>query len=556
MDRGVARGWRMMPNSELSARGRELEQFLERPKRHPKAIQPATFAFTVLLSAGGSIIGLQVLTTLGITPNTALIGVLLAIALSRVPLRALRSFRSIHVQNLAQSSISAATYCAGNSLLAPIGVPVLLGRPDLLRPMLAGAALAMLIDLGMLYWFFDSRLFPGSAAWPPGVAAAEAIIAGDRGGKGGKLLLAGAAAGIAGSSMGQPMAALGVAFIGNAWALAAFGVGLLVRAYSPALFHADINRLFVPHGIMIGAGLVALTQAILLIVRGRSGAMQAGLTRGDCFVRRALARGFGLYAATATLVAILGGLWTRMPPAQLLAWVLFAAFSSVAAEFIVGFSAMHAGWFPAFATALIFLLLGMIMGFPPESTALLVGLVAAGGPAFADGGYDLKAGWYLRGWGQDPEFDLEGRREQIIAASVGMLTALAVVSLSHNLFFSRGLFPPIDRVYAAAIRSGVDPSTARTLFYWAVPGAVLQLVGGARRQVGILFATGLLLLSPAAGWLVLAGILLRLILARVFKKDIQIALSIFGAGCIAGNALADFAGSVVNAYVKPGSGNR
>ena len=97
-----------MLDGEIPARGRELAKILERPERHPKAFKRNTFVFTVLLSVGGSIIGLQVLTTLGITPNTALIGVLLAIAVSRIPIPALRAFRSIHVQNLAQSSISAA----------------------------------------------------------------------------------------------------------------------------------------------------------------------------------------------------------------------------------------------------------------------------------------------------------------------------------------------------------------------------------------------------------------------------------------------------------------
>src|SRR6516165_3602112 len=104
-----------MASATVSARGRELANVLERPEHHPKAIKLNTFVFTVLLSVGGSIIGLQVLTTLGITPNTALIGVLLAIAVSRIRIPALREFRSIHVQNLAQSSISAATYGAANS---------------------------------------------------------------------------------------------------------------------------------------------------------------------------------------------------------------------------------------------------------------------------------------------------------------------------------------------------------------------------------------------------------------------------------------------------------
>jgi uncharacterized oligopeptide transporter (OPT) family protein len=548
-----------MPHGEIPARGRELAEILERPERHPKALEPNTLVFTILLSAGGSIIGLQVLTTLGITPYTAIIGVLLAITVSRIPIPALREFRSIHVQNLVQSSISAASYGAANSLLVPIGVPVLVDRPELLWPMLAGATLGMLIDLAMLYWFFDSRLFPGSAAWPPGVAAAEAIIAGDQGGHGGRLLIAGAVAGVLGSSAGLPMAALGTAFIGNMWALGMFGVGLLVRAYSPSLLHVDINKLFVPHGLMIGAGLVALLQAMLLILPGRRGhapVNQDGFTRSEGFVRRVLAAGFGLYVAAAILVAALTGLWVEMPLVKLVGWVLFAAISCITAELIAGFSAMHAGWFAAFATALIFLLLGVIAGFPPAATALLVGFVAAGGPAFADGGYDLKAGWYLRGWGRYPDFDLEGRREQIISAAVGMLTGLVVVILSHDVYFSRGLFPPIDRVYAVTIRSGVDPSMARTLFAWAVPGAVLQFVGGAQRQLGILFATGLLLFNPGAGWLVLAGILFRATWIRVYGKDTETAMPIFGAGCIAGAALADFAGSVVSSHVKTGPGNR
>src|ERR671924_461803 len=60
-------------------------------------------------------------------------------------------YRSIHVQNLAQSAISAATFGAANSLLLPIGVPFLLGRPDLIIPMLVGAALSMLLDAYLLY---------------------------------------------------------------------------------------------------------------------------------------------------------------------------------------------------------------------------------------------------------------------------------------------------------------------------------------------------------------------------------------------------------------------
>mgnify|MGYP000358662239 CR=1 FL=1 len=58
---------------------------------------------------------------------------------------------------------------------------------------------------------------------------------------------------------------------------------------------------------------------------------------------------------------------------------------------IVGLAAMHSGWFPAFAVALITLLVGILIGFPPEALAMLCGFAAATGPAFAIWAIDLKA---------------------------------------------------------------------------------------------------------------------------------------------------------------------
>ena len=82
---------------------------------------------------------------------------------------------------------------------------------------------------------------------------------------------------------------------------------------------------------------------------------------------------------------------------MLIAFVLYAAFAAFVHELIVGLAAMHSGWFPAFAVALITLLIGMLIGFPAPALAMLVGFSAATGPAFADMGYDLKAGFILRG---------------------------------------------------------------------------------------------------------------------------------------------------------------
>src|SRR5690606_39280751 len=100
------------------------------------------------------------LATLGITPNTSLIGALAAMALARIPMRMFRGFRSIHAQNLAQTSISAATFGAANCLFLPIGIPYLFGRPDLVVPILVGVCLAMLLDGYLLYRLFGSRAFP------------------------------------------------------------------------------------------------------------------------------------------------------------------------------------------------------------------------------------------------------------------------------------------------------------------------------------------------------------------------------------------------------------
>jgi uncharacterized oligopeptide transporter (OPT) family protein len=525
---------------------------LEIPTKHPRAIEANVMIFNIILSVIGAIIGLQILTTLGITPNTAIIGVLLAIAISRIPVPFLGAFRSIHRQNLVQSNISSATFGAANCLLLPIGIPYLLGRQDLILPMLLGATMGMLVDLAMLYWFFDSRIFPGENAWPPGLAAAEAIIAGDQGGKRARLLIYGTIVGIIGSYFKISMSAFGVAFIGNIVALAMFGVGLLIRGYAPVLFNIDINKLYIPHGMMIGAGLVALIQIIVILTKRtekESGTptQPVSYTRSENYVRRKLVVGCVLYLLAAIIVSLATGLWAEMSFGKILLWIVFAAFACIVAEFIVGLASMHAGWFPAFATALIFLVLGILMGFPPVAAAILVGFVASGGPAFADAGYDLRAGWWLRGQGKHREFELEGRWQQIIAGFVGLMIGLVMVFFFRDLYFSQNLIPPVDRVYVATIKAGVDPSLIKSLIIWAIPGALIQALGGSTRQMGILLSTGLLIMNPLAGWAVLVGIAIRYALRKKYGEEMETPMTIFGAGCIAGDALYGFFNAVFRA---------
>jgi uncharacterized oligopeptide transporter (OPT) family protein len=510
---------------------------------HPRTFTLALLVPLILLAVAGAVIGVQLLTTLGVTPNTSLIGALAAMILGRAPLLGLGAFRSVHAQNLAQSAMSAATFGAANSLLMPIGVPFVLGRPDLVLPVLAGASLAMFLDAYLLYRLFGSRVFPASGAWPPGLAAAEAIQAGDRGGREARRLGGAIAVGAVGAWLALPMAAFGTAFIGNAWALSAFGAGLLASGYGgPSV--PSLQTRFVPHGMMIGAGLVALVQVAAQMSRSQVAHRAAEDDAAERRLPRTLGLGAVVFVAIATFVGLAGGLAASLSPLMLLAFVLYAAAAAFVHELIVGLAAMHSGWFPAFAVALITLMIGILVGFPAEALALLTGFSVATGPAFADMGYDLKAGFLLRGRGADPAFESEGRRQQFLAATVAFATALVVVAVAWRGYFDRDLVPPVARVYVATIGAGVAPGVAQALVLWAIPGALLQLAGGPRRQIGVLLSTGLLVANVSAGWGVIAGILCRAVWTRGLgraKGD----LDGVAAGLIAGDALFSFGDSMI-----------
>src|SRR6202023_127365 len=101
-------------------------------------------------------------------------------------------------------------------------------------------------------------------------------------------------------------------------------------------------------------------------------------------IRSSLKFGGIAYVALAALVSFGSGLYAGMSPGMLVGFIVYAALAAFVHELIVGIAAMHSGWFPAFAVALITLLIGMLIGFPPVALALLVGFSAATGPAFAD----------------------------------------------------------------------------------------------------------------------------------------------------------------------------
>jgi len=518
-------------------------------KLHPRALAPANLLLTLVLSVFGAIIGIQMLVSLGITPITSLIGALVAMSLARIPLPGFRGFRSIHAQNLAQTSISSATFGAANSIFLPIGIPFLFGLPEMIVPMLVGVSLAMLLDAFLLYRMFDTPAFPAENPWPLGVAAAESIKAGDSGGKQAKLLLGGIVFGVIGAVFKLPMSAFGVALIGGFGAMVAFSIGLLIRGYAAPLTGIDIAGLYIPHGMMIGAGVIALFQVGQMVLARREVAKMPNASSPHA-LGRSLRLGMLGYLAITVLLAVGSGIYTEMSPGMLLAFIVYATAAAFIHELIVGIAAMHSGWFPAFAVALITLLIGIWLGFPPEALVVLTGFSAATGPAFADMGYDLKTGYILRA-GERREFEMQGRREQFIAAMLGFGVAIIVVSLTYKLFFDNQQTAPINAAYVAAINAGISAQTAWNLLLWAIPGAVLQLLGGSRQQLGVLFATGLLIPSPMAGWMVAGGLLVRVIAGRTLKGDAASMREVFAGGVIAGDTLYGFfSGLVSSVYGK------
>jgi uncharacterized oligopeptide transporter (OPT) family protein len=521
------------------------------PKTHPKVWEPQVLLIGLVMGILGVIIGCELITRVGISTNTSIIGAIIAIGISRIPILALRKFKSVHRQNLVQTIISGATFGGANGILLPIGILWLFGRIDLVIPMLIGSAIGLVISVAVLYKVFDTQAFPASGIWPPGIATSECIIAGDIGGKRAKTLIYGGIAGAAGRLAGIPMDVFGVCWIGNIWALTMFGIGLLVRGYSRIWFNYDLMKIYLPHGIMIGAGIVALVQILgIILKKGKSNAKRMSFAKSSKDLSIGFGGGFVLFLLGGLILALISGIYTEMSIPSLITYVIFAAVAAVICEIIVGLSSMHAGWFPAFATALIFLVLGMLIGFPPLALALLVGYLASTGPAFADMGYDLKAGWILRGKGANPKFERAGRVQQCWAELIGFTAAILFILFFYKNYFLADLFPPVDRVYVSTIEAGTSPEVLKWLGIWAIVGAIIQGIGGPAKQIGILFATGLLIFNPWAGWTAILSILTRIAILKKYGKKAQGPMYILAGGFMAGSAITSFTTGTLKAWVK------
>lgn len=540
----------------------DLEQLNITAAEHPKLWEPGLLVLNVLMCVLGCIIGLELIANTGTTPNTSLVGALIAIIISRIPIAKFSKLRNVHRQNLIQTSISGATFSIANCMFLTVGVPLLMGRNDLMIPMLIGVTLATAIDATILYKCFDTPMFPAEGAWPPGVATAETLLAVVRKGKRALLLLVGMGMGIVGKAIGLPMDLLGVSWFGNFAAMMGLGIGSLVIGivktnsigftlfghsftFVSELFGAGFDSgslavTYLGHGLMIGAGMVSLYQAARMLMKkdDENSSAVSRFTSSMKDMRNAMGWGYVAYAAVALGIAIVSGFLYEMSIGMFILWVLFAAVAALVSEIMVGIAAMHSGWFPGFATAFVFLIIGMLIGFPSLPLGILVAYTAATGPCFSDMGYDLKTGYILRGCGKDKELELFGRKQQWYAELLGFAVAFVMMLIFANNYFGQDIFAPVSRTYVSTIAAGTTPEIAKWLLIWAVPGAIIQLAFG-HRQVGILFATGILVGNTLNGLTIILALLLRYILEKRNEENRQI-LTILGAGALAGSALYSF----------------
>lgn len=560
-------------NNILLEEQKEIDRHKITADQMPKVKEPAVFVVAIIVVILGCIVGLQVQIHTGTTPDTSIVGAIFAILIAQIPLRWLKPFKNIHRQNLVQTTISGATFASANCMFLTMGIPVIMGWPQLMVPMLIGATLATIVDATILYKSFGSPMFPAEGAWPPGIAVAESIYAMADKGKRALLLLVGSAAGWIGAMIGIPMDLVGVVWVGSLVAMGAFGVGALLKGilstnefsltfaghtgtFATDIFGSDfsfadsVSLSYLGHGAMIGAGIISLLQCARILFKkeenGTSAASRFGTSLSD--MKNALSKGFIAYIVIAIGLAIATGLYYEMGIVKLIAWVIFAAVAALVSELIVGVSAMHSGWFPGFATALLFLIIGMMIGFPTLPLAILAGFTAATGPAFSDMGNDLKAGWILRGKGADMELEKVGRKQQYYAELLGFGVAFVMVAIFAKGYFNQGMFAPINFVYQSTIEAGSTVEVMKWLAIWAIPGALIQLLGG-NHQAGILFATGFLVGWTEAGVVILIAISIRAIVIHKNPERDSI-FAILGAGALVGSALRDFSTSMLGLFKK------
>lgn len=518
-------------------------------KQGIRAFEPGTIFLGTILAVLSAIVCMQILGKVGVSANTSILGAIFAMLVSRIPAKSMQNFKSLERQNYIQTISSGAGFAASNCGLTAIAILFVMGETNTILPMALGCLFGTATSIFVVGKLYDSSIFPAEESWAPGIATAEVLEAGDKGGTKAKRVIQGIVGGAIGTHFGIPVAAIGITFITSIVSIAALGLGLIIRGYSASVTGISLGDTYIPQGFMIGAGMIALIQSITTIARSskknhEDTVSKKNITVTDEQAKKTIIMSFGIHVAGAVFIGVLTGIFMGMSPVKMVVWVLWTAFASVASMMLVGMAAMYSGWFPAFAITTIFLTIGMLMGFPPLAVAVLTGYISSVGPCFADMGYDLKTGWIIRGRGKDAEYEVFGRKQQVNIEIYGAIIGIIIVMLFANMTLGQGLIPASSTTFASTCQAVANPGMVKVLLLWAIPGAIIQLLGG-KHMIGVLFATGLVINSPVYGIGVLATVAVRLI----FRKRIDDFMNCRDAGLIAGDGLYGFFSSLIKMLV-------
>ena len=94
------------------------------------AFEPATLVLGVILAVLSAIICMQIIGKVGVTPNTSLIGAIIAMVIARIPLSVFKKFKSLERQNMVQTIVSGAGFSAANCGLLAVGIFIVLGKNE------------------------------------------------------------------------------------------------------------------------------------------------------------------------------------------------------------------------------------------------------------------------------------------------------------------------------------------------------------------------------------------------------------------------------------------
>lgn len=198
---------------------------------HISAFEPETLIPGIPIAFLVGAVCMNIIGKLGTTPNTSLLGAIVAMLVARIPLNACLKYCNLERQNLLQTIASAAGFSAANCGFIAVAMLYLMGEASSILMMGIGCMIGTSVSIYIIGRIYDSAIFPAQGAWPPGVATATAIQAGDEGGKKGRRLVEGLVVGVVGSYFKLPVAGIGIVFIADIIAMTGLGIGLILRGY-------------------------------------------------------------------------------------------------------------------------------------------------------------------------------------------------------------------------------------------------------------------------------------------------------------------------------------